>query len=81
MRLAWCATPDAISVVDDRDALREMASASERPGVAWWIGNRHEPTSDEAAARAEPIVAKMFARLEAAPRSGRSDIPGAAGGR
>ncbi|MCA9825935.1 MAG: hypothetical protein KC479_10980, partial [Dehalococcoidia bacterium] len=35
----------------------------------------------EAAARAEPIVAKMFARLEAAPRSGRSDIPGAAGGR
>ncbi len=35
----------------------------------------------EAAARAEPIVAKMFARLEAAPSSSRGDIPGAAGGR
>jgi putative proteasome-type protease len=33
----------------------------------------------EAAARAEPIVAKMYARLEQSPASTRSDIPGAAG--
>jgi GNAT superfamily N-acetyltransferase len=53
VKLAWCATPDGITVVDDRDALRELASTSERPGVAWWIGNRHEPTAHEAAARVE----------------------------
>jgi putative acetyltransferase len=53
VKLACCATPDEITVVDTRDALRELAAASDPPGVAWWVGNRHEPTADEAASRVE----------------------------
>lgn len=57
MKLACCATPDEITVVDTREALRELAVGSNQPGVApsvaWWIGNRHEPTVDEAVARIE----------------------------
>ena len=48
MKLAWYTSPDAVGVVGTPD---ELASASEQPDVAWWIGNRHEPTADEGAAR------------------------------
>ncbi len=47
VKLAWCVAPDAIAVVDTLDALRDLDPA----GVAWWIGNRHEPTGVEARSR------------------------------
>ena len=47
MKLAWFATSNEIAVLDPVDALRELAAGAERPGVAWWIGKRHEPTVDE----------------------------------
>lgn len=53
MKLAWTATPDEITVVDSLDALRDLAAGSVGPGVAWWIGHRHHPAADEAAARIE----------------------------
>lgn len=51
VKLAWFATSNEIAVVDTVDALRELAADAERPGVAWWIGNRHGPTVDEALRR------------------------------
>jgi GNAT superfamily N-acetyltransferase len=47
VKLAWYAAPDAVGVVGTPD---EPAGAAE-PDVAWWIGNRHEPTVDEGAGR------------------------------
>lgn len=55
MRLAWF-TPhhetaaDEVVVVDDADQLSVLA-ATGRPGVAWWIPNRYEPSVAEAVGR------------------------------
>lgn len=54
MRLAWF-TPgddddDEVVVVDALDELRGLAAPT---GVAWWVANRHEPTTAEGAGRLE----------------------------
>jgi putative acetyltransferase len=53
MKLAWCATPDGITVVDGADALGDIVADASQPGVAWWIANHHVPSADEAAGRIE----------------------------
>jgi GNAT superfamily N-acetyltransferase len=56
VRLAWFAPQDEVgnhevAVVDSLDDLRELSARSGRPGVAWWIAMRHEPTTAEGAGR------------------------------
>jgi putative acetyltransferase len=53
VKLAWFTPSNEVAVVDTRDALRELAAASDRSGVAWWIADRHEPTLTEGCGRLE----------------------------
>jgi putative acetyltransferase len=53
VKLAWFVASNEVAVVDTRDALREVAAASDQPGVAWWIADRHEPTVTEGCGRLE----------------------------
>jgi GNAT superfamily N-acetyltransferase len=51
VKLAWFAPSREVAVVDNGDALRELAAASGQPGVAWWIADRHEPSVTEGCGR------------------------------
>jgi GNAT superfamily N-acetyltransferase len=53
VKLAWFVSPNEVAVVDTWDALHELAAASDRSGVAWWIADRHEPTVSEGCVRLE----------------------------
>lgn len=51
MKLAWFTAPSQVATVDTADALADLATSSGGPGVAWWVGNRHEPTVAEGQGR------------------------------
>lgn len=53
VKLAWFVSSNEVAVVDTRDALCELAAASDQSGVAWWIADRHEPTVTEGCGRLE----------------------------
>jgi len=53
VKLAWFAPPYEVVVVESTDALRELTSDPDRPGVVWWIADRHEPTIAEGCGRLE----------------------------
>lgn len=53
VKLAWFVPSNEVTVVNTRDALRELAASSDESGVAWWIADRHEPTVDEGCSHLE----------------------------
>jgi GNAT superfamily N-acetyltransferase len=53
VKLAWFTPSNEVVVVDSQDALGELVGESDRPGVAWWITDRHVPTVAEACGRFE----------------------------
>jgi len=73
VKLAWFAPSNEVAVVDTCDALRGLAAASDQPGVAWWIADRHEPTVTEGCGRLELLhqhgaCPYAFTALEPQPR-------------
>lgn len=53
MKLAWFVPSNALAVVDNWEALSELAAASDQSGVAWWIADWHPPTATEGCDRLE----------------------------
>jgi len=73
VKLAWFDRSQQLSVVDTRDALRELAAEASPEGVAWWIQDQHEPSMAEACARLEFLLQHgaspyAFAPHESQPR-------------
>ena len=53
VKLAWFAPSNEVAVFDNRDELRDVAAATDRSGVAWWINDSYEPTVIEGGERLE----------------------------
>ena len=52
MKLAWFVPSNEVAVVDNWNALRELA-ARDQSGVTWWTADWHEPPVAEACGRLE----------------------------
>jgi GNAT superfamily N-acetyltransferase len=73
VKLAWFTPANEVVVVDDPDALRELAAGSDQSGLAWWILDRQEPTVAEGCGRLEflrkhGVSPYAFTPLEPQPR-------------
>jgi GNAT superfamily N-acetyltransferase len=73
VKLAWFSPPNEVAVVDSPDALRELVADRERPGVAWWMSDRHEPSISEGCGRLEflhryGVSPYAFTPIEPQPR-------------
>ncbi|HEY0518186.1 MAG TPA: GNAT family N-acetyltransferase [Ilumatobacteraceae bacterium] len=73
MKLAWFVPSNEVAVIDTWDALRDLATASNKSGVTWWIADRHEPTVTEGCDRLEflhqhGVSPHAFTPLERQPR-------------
>jgi GNAT superfamily N-acetyltransferase len=73
VKLAWFAPSQDVAVAGTWGELRDLAAPSNDAGVAWWIGDRHEPTVAEGRSRLEflrrhNVSPYAFTSLEPQPR-------------